>query len=150
MISGGWKYYVLRGLLHVAVKVVIWANFPGTQEADFNTGSRIDRRIPGYPLRTLIWSPVFEFLTQVGKFGAKRLKFAVNANFCICHSSMQAMHDAPGSFDCDTAVILVDASDVIHSNHTALVSLYTIYWSNASENANTKQRRLGWKRVANV
>ena len=44
------KCYVLRGLAsQVMVKVVILADFPGTREAHFNTGSRPDCRVPGYP-----------------------------------------------------------------------------------------------------
>ena len=39
---------MFRGLvLQVGSKVVIWANFPVTREAHFNTGSRPDSRVPG-------------------------------------------------------------------------------------------------------
>ena len=55
IISSRRKCDVLRGLvLQAMVKVTILADFPGTREAHFNTGSRPDSRIPGYPLRTLV------------------------------------------------------------------------------------------------
>ena len=50
IISDRQKCYVLRGLaLQVMVKVEILADFPGTREAHFNTGSWADSRVPGYP-----------------------------------------------------------------------------------------------------
>ena len=58
IISGRRKCNVLRGLvLQAMVKVTILADladFSGTREAHFNTGSRPDNRVPGYPLRTLV------------------------------------------------------------------------------------------------
>ena len=50
IISGRRKCNVLRGLvLQAMVKVAILADFPGTREAHFTTGSRPDSRVSGYP-----------------------------------------------------------------------------------------------------
>ena len=62
-------------------KIVILADCRGTREAHFNTGSRPDRRVPEYPLRTLVNTFHGKYPTGVSMHRPSAEKLTVNDKF---------------------------------------------------------------------